>query len=107
MNLRRPPRPSGHCPLCDTWRESLHEDHIVPKFKGGLDTPNNKQYICANCHEDKTREDMTGRKLSEITKEKLRQRMLGKKHSLETRARISRALTGGPLIFGRAPQKDE
>lgn len=48
------PRPSGDCPLCGTFRSRLQKDHITPKFKGGLDTPENIQYICANCHQDKS-----------------------------------------------------
>lgn len=53
-------RPSGYCPKCGTWRYSLHRDHVVPKFKGGSDDESNVQYICANCHEDKSREERTG-----------------------------------------------
>lgn len=53
-------RVSGPCPQCGTWRYSLHRDHIIPKFKGGPDTPDNIQRLCANCHEDKTRLDMKG-----------------------------------------------
>lgn len=53
-------RPSGECTKCQSWRYSLHRDHIIPKFKGGSDTPDNWQYICANCHEDKTREERKG-----------------------------------------------
>jgi 5-methylcytosine-specific restriction endonuclease McrA len=50
--------------LCGTWRRSLHRDHIIPKFKGGGDEPENIQLICANCHEDKTVADLTGEALS-------------------------------------------
>jgi 5-methylcytosine-specific restriction endonuclease McrA len=50
--------------LCGIWRRSLHRDHIVPKFKGGGNEPENIQLICANCHEDKTVMDLTGEALS-------------------------------------------
>ena len=55
---------SGNCVKCGTWRYSLHRDHVIPKFKGGADDPSNIQLLCANCHEDKTREDLTGHPLS-------------------------------------------
>lgn len=32
-------------------------DHIVPLFKGGLDTASNYQSLCVPCHKQKTRED--------------------------------------------------
>lgn len=67
----------GNCQKCGTYRRSLHRDHILPKFKGGSDETDNIQYICANCHEDKTRIDL-----------------LGKKNSTETRAKLSAALRG-------------
>jgi 5-methylcytosine-specific restriction protein A len=33
-------------------------DHIVPLCKGGSDTDDNTQPLCAECHDDKTRVDM-------------------------------------------------
>jgi hypothetical protein len=58
----------------------LHRDHIVPRRKGGGDEPANIQYLCANCHEDKTREDnkglvspMKGRHHSEESRQKMRE----------------------------------
>jgi 5-methylcytosine-specific restriction endonuclease McrA len=72
-------RPSGNCSKCGAWRQSLHREHIIPKFKGGSEDPSNIQYICANCHEDKTREDLRGmpsankgKKFSDEHKKKLR-----------------------------------
>ena len=53
MGLNR----AGKCPLCGAFRESLHRDHIIPRFKGGTDDATNIQLICANCHEDKTLAD--------------------------------------------------
>lgn len=49
---------SGNYRLCGTQRHSLHRDHIKPKWAGGADDESNIQYICANCHEDKTRQEM-------------------------------------------------
>lgn len=45
---------SGNCAICGTYRETLHRDHIKPKWAGGNNNPENIQLICANCHEDKT-----------------------------------------------------
>lgn len=83
----------------------MHRDHIFPKWKGGSDEPWNKQLLCANCHEDKTREDLRGqnglegRKLSPETKEAIRRAMNafyskfpvidGKRLSADHRAKIS------------------
>lgn len=50
---------SGHCAKCGLWQRSLHRDHILAKCRGGLDVPENIQYLCANCHEDKSVEDRT------------------------------------------------
>lgn len=50
---KRTPR-SGYCITCGIFREVLHRDHVVPKWCGGLDEESNVQYICANCHQDKT-----------------------------------------------------
>lgn len=38
--------------------EATEIDHIVPLYKGGTDTPDNRQPLCRPCHEDKTRQDM-------------------------------------------------
>ena len=48
------PRKEGNCELCGTYRKVLHRDHIKPRFLGGTDDASNIQYLCANCHEDKT-----------------------------------------------------
>lgn len=45
------------CGHCGAERKQLQKDHIIPKWKGGPDTPDNIQKICANCHEDKTAEE--------------------------------------------------
>jgi hypothetical protein len=50
---------SGNCEKCGTWRIRLQRDHIVPKCVKRArgedpDEVGNFQYLCANCHEDKT-----------------------------------------------------
>lgn len=102
---------SGYCsnPKCGTWRHSLHRDHIVPKFRGGSDEPSNIQLLCANCHEDKTRADMTnppadlvarraagrrGKLHSEEAKAKMRAWHTGKVLSAEHKAKIAAAMVG-------------
>lgn len=72
---------SGPCAKCDTFRERLQCDHVIPRWKGGSDEPENLQFLCANCHEDKTRAE-------------LRERHLGRKHSADHVAKIARANTG-------------
>lgn len=74
---------SGYCRLCGIWREILCCDHIVPKHKGGTNEPANIQWICANCHQDKTIIE-------------LRERHLGKPKSEEHRKKISEGLRGKP-----------
>lgn len=49
---------SGNCKMCGTFREVLHRDHIVPRAIGGSNELSNIQLICANCHQDKTKEDL-------------------------------------------------
>ena len=49
---------SGNCVKCGTYRISLHRDHILPKSLGGSNDPSNIQLLCANCHQDKTTEDI-------------------------------------------------
>jgi hypothetical protein len=80
--------PSGNCAKCSTWRQSLHRDHIIPKFLGGSDDPSNIQLLCANCHEDKTRDDLTGIPLSAAARRKQSEAQRGKKRSPEARANI-------------------
>lgn len=83
VDPRRPraKRPSGPCQKCGTVRRSLHREHIVPRWKGGSDEPDNIQWLCANCHEDKTREDMIGRPGWNK----------GRKHSAESREKMRAA----------------
>lgn len=75
---------TGNCLICGVFRERLHEDHIIPKWSGGTEDKTNKQLICGNCHEDKTRKEFQTseykklasfhskkRIISEITRQKL------------------------------------
>lgn len=50
-------RPRGCCQKCGTRRNHLQKDHVIPKSRGGSDDVDNIQYLCANCHEDKTRSE--------------------------------------------------
>lgn len=51
---------SGFCTICGVWWNSLHRDHVTPKFKGGMDNTDNIQLLCPNCHQEKTSADFTG-----------------------------------------------
>lgn len=72
---------SGPCQKCGLARERLQCDHIVPRRKGGSDDPSNLQFLCANCHEDKTRAE-------------LREAHKGRKHSDEHVAKIAASNRG-------------
>jgi len=113
---------SGIC-KCGVYRDSLERDHIIPRWKfvqglvtGDFEDPSNIQYLCANCHKDKTREDLRGFKHSQETRSRLastwtperrkqtsdRMRLhnpgtrwnKGLSPSVETREKIRVALTG-------------
>lgn len=79
---------SGNCIKCQTWRRSLHRDHILPRWKGGGDESENIQYLCANCHEDKTAEDMKGHPVSEEQKQAHSKRMTGRTLTEEHRKKL-------------------
>jgi hypothetical protein len=51
---KRTGKRSGHCVKCGVFRECLHRDHIVPKWQDGTEDDSNIQYLCANCHENKS-----------------------------------------------------
>lgn len=78
---------SGNCAKCKVFRESLHRDHITPKWKGGLDDAENIQFICANCHQDKTNEESRTTEFKEMIKNK----NLGQKRSQESIEKMKEA----------------
>ena len=45
------------CPWNTRDYPELQEDHIVPKFEGGTNDPNNIRWICPNCHHIKSQEE--------------------------------------------------
>ena len=52
-----------HCAMCGrlvAWPHGFELDHIEPLHKGGKDTEDNCQVLCApnGCHDIKTRQDM-------------------------------------------------
>lgn len=61
---------SGNCQRCGTERYSLIRDHIVPQYAGGSDDESNTQYLCNNCHEDKTKEDFRNYPINQYVKYK-------------------------------------
>ena len=36
---------------------AVHRDHIVPLEEGGADVPENTQGLCAECHEEKSKQE--------------------------------------------------
>jgi len=42
-------------------RAAEEVDHIIPLFKGGTDDMNNLQSLCKECHQAKTRADLSGK----------------------------------------------
>ena len=54
-------RSGGRCVLCGATKEdaTLHVDHILPRSRGGKNTIDNLQVLCANCNEAKSNRDTT------------------------------------------------
>jgi hypothetical protein len=91
---------SGDCQKCGVFRQSLHRDHVVPKVRGGADDESNVQYLCANCHEDKTRDDLAGLVLGTRSSEshaKIAAILKGRTPPAHTLAAAIAANTGRPL----------
>jgi hypothetical protein len=66
----------------------------MPLWKGGPDTEENIQLLCANCHEDKSREDYRGFKHSDETKAKISAKKLGQTLTAEQVTKMRNALKG-------------
>ena len=43
------------CKKCGMVGRNMEVDHINPRKKGGMDTPDNLQTLCKSCHSKKTR----------------------------------------------------
>lgn len=106
---------SKECQKCGVSRPRLQKDRKIPrwKFKQGLaegnpNDPSNIWYLCANCHEDKTIEDLKDYRHSPETKRNIslgirnssihnkhvaeaNKRRAGRTHSVETKRRMSDA----------------
>lgn len=85
MAKRKPQ--SGHCLKCGCWRKHLHKDHIIPRWRKGPDTPDNWQYLCSNCHEDKTYEERASVDYRAMQSAAMKARM-----TPEARAKLSAAV---------------
>lgn len=99
---------SGDCAKCGTWRQVLQRDHIVPrsiarKLGWSLEQTNateNLQFICANCHQDKSLAEIAaancGRVASESTRAKLSAAQTGRRHSEATRLKMRKPHRSAP-----------
>jgi hypothetical protein len=101
---------AGHCQRCGTYRWRLDRDHIVPKLLGGTDEPGNIQWLCQNCHCDKTyledkihstpeysqkmSQAMKGRKITWV--DKIRESQLRKEVVLKKRAAVIAGRAANP-----------
>lgn len=92
--MRRKASVEGNCVKCGIWRPRLHRDHIVPKFKGGGEEDDNIQWLCANCHEDKTVQDLTGRTMSPEQRAQISETLSGRTLTEEHKANIGEAFRG-------------
>jgi hypothetical protein len=91
---------AGNCALCGLFRRRLVRDHIVPRHKGGLNIRGNIQLICANCHQDKTEDELrshyANRPFSFQHRTRITAAQRGRHKPAEQRAKISAALMGHP-----------
>lgn len=82
--MKRKKDRSGNCAVCGIFRHILQRDHIIPRSRGGSNNSVNIQFICANCHQDKSSIEQS-------------EANLGRKHSQETKLKISAANLGHPV----------
>jgi len=88
---------SGNCVVCGMWRQVLCRDHKIPRSQGGANDPSNIQFLCGNCHQDKSSLEISavhkGRPKSPEHRKKIamgnRRRMI----SDETKAKLSASAT--------------
>lgn len=53
-----------NCNLCGKEYEATHEiDHIIPLFRGGIDSFENLRPLCYQCHRHKSGEELKGRRI--------------------------------------------
>ena len=48
----------AHCQAKGITRLATELDHVTPLHKGGRDDDSNRQGLCYDCHQDKTRTDL-------------------------------------------------
>jgi hypothetical protein len=92
MSKSRPDK-SGNCAICGIWRKILCRDRIVPGCLGGKYETLNIQWLCANCHQDKTASEQSAANKGKLVGPESRAKMsawqIGKKLSDETKKKIS------------------
>jgi hypothetical protein len=79
------------------YREALQRDHILPIWRGGMDVETNVQYLCANCHEDKTKNEQRSTEWAQHQRERRRLQpapMLGFRHTLSTIKKMKESKLG-------------
>ena len=86
---------SGFCVRCGIYRDRLQRDRIVPGFLGGKYTASNIQFLCPNCHEEKTfNESSDLRARASVRMQRggsVRAKITAALRTPETRARLSLA----------------
>lgn len=57
INRRIAVRDEFICQICHKFTIDGEVDHIVPLHMGGAESDSNRQYLCLNCHREKTRKE--------------------------------------------------
>jgi hypothetical protein len=87
QDTSRARKAGGNCWECGGFRLFLQRDHSTPRYLGGTDDASNIQWLCANCHEDKSRAESS---------DASRRQHKRAPFSAEARARMSLAKKGKP-----------
>lgn len=58
--LKRQKGKCAHCGLAFRDGDYIETDHIIPTYRGGKNSKENKQLLHRHCHDLKTNQDMTG-----------------------------------------------